>query len=126
MLQAAVLFAFPAKYFPNAPGASAHESVGDVLLDEQREDPAEAAMEARAVGVGVEDLPEGLVRRPGQRLVAVAPRGAEADPDRRPRRGAVPGSALLLDEATAYLELPARAVQAVGRRTDRPHPHVEH
>src|SRR3954447_42456 len=87
--------------------------------------PAKPALEPDMVGVRVQHLPQRLVRRPGQRLVAVPPRRPEPDPHRRPVGRNVPIATVLHQQPVPDLERLPRPVLADRRGPNRPHAQVQ-
>ena len=85
----------------------------------------EPAVEADVLGARVQRPPQRRVRRPRQRLVAVAPGGAEADPHRRPVGGEVPLATVPHQQPVPDLEGLPRPVLADRRGPHRPHPQVQ-
>ena len=79
----------------------------------------EPAVEADVLGTGVQRPPQRRVRGPRQRLVAVAPGGAEADPHRRPVGREVPRRRGAASAAGAG---PGRPAAARRRRSARSAP----
>ena len=88
-------------------------------------DAAQAAVVVEVAGPGLEGGPEEFVGRPRERVVAVAPGRAEADPDRGPLGGVVPVAAVALEQPAADLEGRPRAVGADRGGPDRPHTQIE-
>src|SRR5450631_1325456 len=69
-------------------------------------------------------VPQGGVRRPGNRIVAVEPALAEGDPHQRPVRGVFPPPVAPVDQRAANLERRSGGVGEGGCRMHRPNPEI--